>query len=71
MQIVTALTLYIKASTVSGMCLAASNMSWILQTEPSPTLLQGSMVKLHPFAHAQFAQFELRPETKTKKGCIR
>ena len=52
------LTLLVKASTVSVMCLAASTMavqSCILQIEPSPSLLQGSKVQLWLLAHAQFA----------------
>ena len=40
------------------MCLTASTVtvqSWILQVKPSPSLIQGSKVELHPLTHAQFA----------------
>ena len=42
--------------------------SWIVQIEPSPTLLQGSRVELHPFAHAQFASLKCVQRLSPKKG---
>ena len=59
------------ASTVSGMCLTASTVtvtSWMLQIKPSPSLLQGSKVELHPLAHAQFATFNSVQRLSPKKG---
>ena len=53
------------------MCLTASTVtvpSWILQIEPSPSLLQGSKVKPHPLAHAQFATFNSVQRLSPKKG---
>ena len=59
------------ASTVSGVCLTASTVtvtSWMLQIKPSPDLLQGSKVELHPLAHAQFAIFNSVQRLSPKKG---
>ena len=59
------------ASTVSGVCLTASTVtvtSWMLQIKPSPGLLQGSKVELHPLAHAQFAIFNSIQRLSPKKG---
>ena len=60
-----------RASTVSGVCLTASTVtvtSWMLQIKPSPSLLQGSKVELHPLAHAQFATFNSVQRLSPKKG---
>ena len=56
---------------MSGMCLTASTvtvLSSILQIEPSPNLLQGSKVELHPLTHAQFATFHSVQRLSPKKG---
>ena len=70
MKIVTVLPC--KASTVSGMRLAASKTavrSWILQIiEPSPSLLQGSRVEPNPLVHAQFASLNCVQRLSPKKG---
>ena len=42
--------------------------SWILQIKPSPSLLQGSKVELHPLAHAQFASLHSVQRLSPKKG---
>ena len=60
-----------RASTVSGVCLTASTVtvtSRMLQIKPSPGLLQGSKVELHPLAHAQFATFNSVQRLSPKKG---
>ena len=60
-------TYLVKASTLSGMRLAASKSglrSWISQ-EPSPV---GSRVELHPLAHAQFASWNSAQRLSPKKG---
>ena len=57
-------TYLVKASTLSGMRLAASRSavrSWI----PSPV---GSRVELHPLAHAQFASWNSAQRLSPKKG---
>ena len=60
-----------RASTVSGVCLTASTVtvtSRMLQIKPSPGLLQGSKVELHPLTHAQFATFNSVQRLSPKKG---
>ena len=42
--------------------------SWILQIEPSPSLLLGSRVELHPLAHAQSASLNCVQRLSPKKG---
>ena len=64
-------TYLVNVSTVSGMGLTASTVtvpSWILRIKPSPSLLQGSKVELHPLAHAQFASLHSVQRLSPKKG---
>ena len=42
--------------------------NWILQIEPSPSLLLGSRVELHPLAHAQSATLNCVQRLSPKKG---
>ena len=42
--------------------------NWILQIEPSPSLLLGSRVELHPLAHAQSATSNCVQRLSPKKG---
>ena len=45
--------------------------SWILiilRIKPSPSLLQGSKVELHPLAHAQFPSLHSVQRESPKKG---
>lgn len=59
-----------KAFTVSGMCLVASTIAfqrWILQIEPSSSLLPGSKVQLYALMHAQFASLNFVQRLRPKK----
>ena len=44
--------------------------SWIPQNQPSPTLLQGSRVELHPFTHAQFASLNCIKRLRLNKNSL-
>ena len=44
--------------------------SWIPQNQPSPTLLQGSRVELHPFAQVQFASLNRAQRLRLNKNSL-
>ena len=63
-------TYLVKASTLSGMRLQLQKQLFEVgypKLEPSPSLLLGSRVELHPLAHAQFASWNSAQRLSPKR----